>query len=396
MNDFTTELIQCLSSGMDATELFRMHLEKAMNQILEAERTAFLDYEKWDPVGYNSGNSRNGYYARSLKTTYGTLQLQIPRDRLGVFVQQTIPPHTQRSDGLERTVIQLYQKGVTTRDIADLIEKMYGHCYSATTVSNIAKILDKDVQAFHARRVKPRYVAVHCDATYLNVRRDTVAKEALHVLVGIDAEGYKEVLDYALYPTESAQGYKEMLLSLQERGLQEVLLFVSDGLVGLPEAVTDVFPRARHQSCWTHLQRSAMRKVRPADASAVTATLRRVHQSDSLAEAQERLNQFLSEWRGRYPKLAKMFEGKDNLFSYYGFPEPIRRSLYTNNLLESLNKRLKRVTKSKEQFPNEDALERTVCMNFLELNEKWDGRKHRGWHSVTFELLEMFTAESSF
>ena len=333
----------------------------------------------------------SGYYTRSLKTIYGTLELQIPRDRLGEFHQQTIPPHKQRAEDLERTIIQLYQKGITTREIADLIEKMYGHHYSATTISNIAGLLDKDVKAFHARTVKARYVAVYCDATYLNVRRDTVAKEALHQLIGIDVEGIKEVLDYALYPTESAENYKEMLLSLRERGLQEVLLFISDGLMGLPEKVTDVFPKARHQACWTHLQRNVLRKVRPVDAAEVTAAMRRVHQAESLLQAQERLQEVLNRWRGRYPKLADMFEGKDNLFSYFAFPEPTCRSLYTNNLAESLNKRLKRVTRSKEQFPHEKALERTVCANFLECNAKWERRRHRGWSQVTYELLEMFS-----
>jgi transposase-like protein len=392
MHDFTTELVRCLSSGMDPTEFFRSHLEKAINHLLETERTAFLDYEKWDPIGYHSGNSRNGYYTRSLKTIYGTLELQIPRDRLGEFNQQTVPPHKRRAEDLERTIIQLYQKGITTREIADLIEKMYGHHYSATTISNIAKLLDKDVKAFHGRTMKPRYVAVYCDATYLNVRRDTVAKEALHLLIGIDAEGIKEVLDYALYPTESAENYKEMLLSLRDRGLQEVLLFISDGLMGLPERVTDVFPKARHQACWTHLQRNVLRKVRPIDAAEVTAAMRRVHQAESLSQAQERLQEAMTRWRVRYPKLAALFEGKENLFSYFAFPEPIRRSLYTNNLAESLNKRLKRVTRSKEQFPHEDALERTVCANFLECNAKWEGRKHRGWSHVTYELLEMFSS----
>ena len=392
MHDFTTELIQCLSSGTDPLEFFRSHLEKAINHLLETERTAFLDYEKWDPIGYNSGNSRNGYYTRSLKTMYGTLQLQVPRDRLGEFNRQTIPPHTQRAEDLERTVIQLYQKGITTREIADLIEKMVGHHYSATTISNIAKLLDKDVKAFHTRTVKPRVVAVYCDATYLNVRRDTVGKEALHLLVGIDAEGFKEVLDYALYPTESAENYKEMLFSLRNRGLKEVLLFISDGLVGLPQRVTDVFPLARHQACWTHLQRNVLRKVRPADAGAVTAAIHRVHKAETLSQAQERHQKVVEDWIGRYPKLALMFEGRDDLFLYYVCPKPIRNSIYTNNLCESLNKRLKRVTRSKEQFPHEDALERTVCANFLECNEKWEGRKHRGWSKVTVELSEMFTS----
>jgi len=140
-----------------------------------------------------------------------------------------VPPYKQSSAYLEETIIQLYRKGITTREIADLIERMYGQHYSPTTVSNLAKLLDQDVQAFHQRQVKPKYVAVYCDATFLNVRRDKVGKEALHMLIGIDAEGYKEVLDYALYPTESCLNYKEMLLDLKTRGLEQVLLFISDG-----------------------------------------------------------------------------------------------------------------------------------------------------------------------
>ena len=390
MSDFTTNLALALADGQTANEFFRKSLELAINQLLENERTSFLDYEKWDPAGYNSGNSRNGYYARTMKSEYGELHLKIPRDRIGEFQQQTVPAYKQSSGYLEETIIQLYQKGITTREISDLIERMYGQHYSAATVSNIAKLLDKDVQAFHQRQVKPNYVAVYCDATYLNVRRDTVAKEALHMLIGIDAQGYKEILDYALYPSESCHNYKEMLLDLRARGLEQVLLFISDGLVGLPEAVTDVFPKAKHQSCWTHLQRNVCNRVRAKDKAEITQDVKRLYQAEDLAEAESRLQTFCREWEQRYPRVVDMFEGKTNLFSFYAFPESIRRALYTDNLVESLNKRLKRITKAKEQFPNEDALQRTVCTSFLEYNAQSEQRKHRGFNSVNYELEVMF------
>ena len=386
MSDFTTDLVAALASGHNANEFFRTSLEAAINQLLENERTVFLDYEKWDPAGYNSGNSRNGYYGRTVKTEYGELQLKVPRDRTGEFEQHTVPAYRQSSSYLEETIIQLYRKGITTREIADLIERMYGHHYSATTVSNLAKLLDKDVQAFHQRQVKPKYVAVYCDATFLNVRRDTVGKEALHMLIGIDAQGYKEVLDYALYPTESCLNYKEMLLDLKTRGLEQVLLFISDGLVGLPDAVTDVFPKAQHQSCWTHLQRNVSRRVRAKDKAEITQAVKRIYQAENRPEAEARLETFCEAWRKRYPRVISLFEGKTNLFSFYSFPESIRRVIYTNNLAESLNKRLKRITKAKEQFPNEDALQRTVCTSFLEYNAQSEQRKHHGFGSVTYEL----------
>lgn len=390
MSNFTTELATALSTGADIEEFFRQHLERAINSLLQYELTSFLDYEKWDPIGYNSGNSRNGGYQRKFKTKYGTLDIHVPRDRMGEFKQQTLPPHRQSDEGLEQTIIQLYRKGITTREISDLIEKMYGHHYSAGHVSNIGKLVDKDVKAFHSRRVKPNYVVIYCDATWLPVRRDGIAREALHVLVGIDAEGYKEVLDYALYPTESSANYQEMLRSLKARGLEQVALFVSDGIIGLPDAVTEIYPKARHQGCWTHLQRNAMHKVRTDDRGKVADELKLVYGAESKAQAEERLAAFCQKWQKKYPKLAAQFSEQTNLFAFFDFPAAIRKSLYTNNLVESLNKRLKRVVKAKEQFPNEDALERVVCTNYLEYNLRNESRRHHGFSKVHYELQLLF------
>ena len=390
MSDFNTELATAIASGVNPEEFFRQSLESAINLLIENELTAFLDYEKWSPEGYNSGNSRNGYYGHTFKTEYGDLHLKVARDRLGEFAQKTLPAYKQSSAYLEQCIIHLYQKGITTREIADLIEKMYGQHYSAATVSNLAKLMDKDVKAFHHREVKAKYVVIYCDATFINVRRDTVSKEALHMLIGINDEGYKEVLDFALYPTESSENYKEMLIDLKTRGLEQVLLFVSDSLVGLQEAVTDVFPKALHQSCWTHIQRNVLRRVRAKDKAEATEAIKRIYNADDAQEAQARLDEFLNSWGAKYPRLKIFFDGKTNLFSYFSFPQRIRRSLYTNNLAESIHKRIKRVIKSKEQFPNEDALARTVCASVLEYNAKAEGRIHRGFANILYEIQMMF------
>ena len=176
MSDFNTELATAIASGVNLEEFFRQSLESAINLLIENELTAFLDYEKWSPEGYNSGNSRNGYYGHTFKTEYGDLHLKVARDRLGEFAQKTLPAYKQSSAYLEQCIIHLYQKGITTREIADLIEKMYGQHYSAATVSNLAKLMDKDVKAFHHREVKARYVVIYCDATFINVRRNTVRR----------------------------------------------------------------------------------------------------------------------------------------------------------------------------------------------------------------------------
>lgn len=192
MSYLNTELTIALQKNESITEFFRRYLEAAINDFLQTELTAFLGYEKYDSDGWNSGNSRNGCYNRVFDTKCGKLQLHIPRDRVGAFHQQTLLAHSRRSDDLETTIIQLYRKGITTREISDLIEKMYGHEYSPTTISNIAKAVEDQVKEFHNRKVAKRYAVIYCDATYLNLRRDSVAKEAVHVLLGITPDGYSE------------------------------------------------------------------------------------------------------------------------------------------------------------------------------------------------------------
>lgn len=396
MNNFNTDLMQILAQGLDINEFFKQQLEIAINDLLKSELTVFLDYEKWEYKSYGSGNSRNGYYHRYLKTKYGQIELQIPRDRAGQFKQEIVKAYARNTDNLENMVITLYKKGITTREIADLLEKMYGNNYSPTTISNISKVMKNEIESYHNRLIKKDFVVLYCDATYLPVRRDSVAKEALHVIIGIDPNGNKEVLDYSLFPEESANNYKEMLINLKSRGLENVLLFVSDGLVlhepdglSLKEAVTDIFPKAKHQTCWTHLMRNIENKVRAKDKLEVANDAKLIYTSDNIETAEKRVTELLSKWSRKYPKLRKMLEGKDNLFTFMLFPKAIRRSLYTNNICESFNKDIKRKLKQKVQFPNEESFDKAIYILVLEYNNKFSNRTHLGFGLVRYELKMM-------
>jgi len=390
MSNVNTKILEALLKNEPVEEVFRQELENALNQLFVIELDAFLNYDKYDPAGYNSGNSRNGSYLRTLHTEYGDLNLQIPRDRIGEFHQRTIPPYKRNNDTLENSIIQMYSHGITTREISDLIEKMYGQYYSAQTVSNIARAVESNVQAFHNRSVNRQYTVIYCDATYLSVRRDSVAKEALHIIVGITPDGIKEVLDFALFPSESADNYRSMLEGLKEHGLEDVLLFVTDGLKGMRDAVLKVFPKARYQSCWTHLCRNVMKYIRSKDKAAVMNDLKPVYSSDDRATAADKLHAFMEKYQGIYPKAVDILNDLDNLFTFYDFPEGIRRSIYTTNLIENFNKNLKRDTKRKEQFPNEDSLERYVCTFCMDYNKRFGEHVHRGFKESRSELLEMF------
>lgn len=364
MKDFNTELIEALAQGTDITEIFRKQLEDAINFLLETERTAFLGFEPYEVSGYNSGNSRNGFYSRSLKTKYGTLNLKIPRDRNGEFSQRTIPSFKDSNDNLENTILMFYRKGLTTREISEIIEKMYGHHYSAQTVSNISETIYQEIEEFKNGPIRNRYAVVYCDTTFLPVRRGTVSKEALHIIIGMTEEGYKEILDFEIYPQESAENYKDMLRNLKSRGLEYVLLFISDELTALADTLTNEFPQSKHQSCWTHLLRNVASKVRAKDKREILDDLKEVYQKSTLEEAEEALKFFFGKWSNKYPKVKESLEEKENIFTFLNFPESIRASIYTNNISESFNKQFKRKAKVKEQFPHENSLENMSTLMF--------------------------------
>lgn len=390
MTNFNTELYTALAQGISLDTFIRSELEIAMNQLLQTELTVFLDYERYDPIGYNSGNSRNGNYTRTVKTKYGEVCLTIPRDRNGDFNQQTIPPYKRQTDDLETTILQLYSKGITTSEIADLIEKMYGHAYTPQTVSSITQAIETSVDEFHKRLLSKRYLAVYGDSTYLNVRRDSVSKEALHILIGITPEGYKEVLDYRIYPQESADNYREMLKDIQMRGCEEVLLFITDGLTGIRDACLEVYPKAMHQTCWVHLQRNVSRLVRAKDRKEILEQLKPVYQATEKSVAIDLLENFKASVKKRYPKVVAMFDKNKSLFEFLNFPRQIQRSLYTTNLIEGFNKHLKRYTRRKEQFPNEESLDRFVCSQVIEYNHKGIRRIHKGFDIVQSEIETLF------
>ena len=395
MQNCNTKLIETLLSGGNVDEIFRQEIEKAVNTILEAEISCFLGYEKHEVAGYHSGNSRNGIYNRTLHTRFGDITCTIPRDRNGEFEQKTIPPYSRSSNSLETMVIHLYRKGITTAEICDLIEKMYGQHYSKGTVSNISATIQDEVVAFHHRPLNKRYVVIYADATYLNVRRDCVDKEALHVLLGITPEGKKEILSYALYPTEGAENYSEMLADIQSRGVEQVLLFVSDGLTGFRDACKKVYPKANHQSCWVHICQNVIKNVRPKDRKAVLADLKPVYTAENADAAATELAKFREKYSKLYPKMIEKFSDTRSLFSFYAFPQEIRQSIYTTNIIENMNKQLKRTTKRKEQFPNENALDRCAYCYYSNMNARFSDRTHRGFNQSHFAIEQMFEEKYS-
>ena len=228
-------------------------LKQTMETLMKEELTNVLQYNKYSYEGHGTGNSRNGYYTRNYDTKYGMIEnLKIPRDRNNEFEQQLIPPYARRDDWLETIIIKMYASGVSTREIANIIEKLYGNSYSAATVSNITDVALEEIEQWHKRPLKKRYSVIYIDALHLKLRRDTVSNDAVYFVLGVDEDGYCEVLDFFIGVNESAYVWEDNLRLIKQRGVDEVLLFVMDGLSGLDDSVHRVYPKADIQRCIVH------------------------------------------------------------------------------------------------------------------------------------------------
>ena len=389
MTNFTTEIMETLINKGDLDDLFRRHLELAINTLLQAELTAFLDYEKYNRTGFNSGNSRNGNYSRSFKTEFGELNLAIPRDRNGEFSQQTLPAYKRSNDSLETTIIQLFQKGITMSEISELIEKIYGHYYTPQTISNITQIVSEDVVAFKERSLESQYSIIFMDATHIPLKRQTVSKEAVYIVIGIRLDGTKEVLGFSIAPTGSSYVWKEILQDLKDRGLEEVLLVVTDGLSGINDSIHSIYPNAQFQQCCVHISRNIAHKVRVSDRQEVCNDFKLVYQAASKEEAMNQISFMIDKWKKQYPRVVKLLMNPA-ILTFYNFPPSIRRTIYSTNLIEGFNKQLKKYTKRKEQFPNEESLERFLVSQFNNSHQKFLCRIHKGFKEIQDTLESMF------
>lgn len=391
MEQFTKDLTKTLLSNGDVKELFRQQLEKAINQILQAELTSLLGYDPYERNGFKANNYRNGQYFRLIDSEYGKLKIAVPRDRQGKFHNHLLPAYSRRQDALETTIIQLYSKGVTTREIADLIEKMYGSYYSATTVSNITAQVTKQIEAFHQQTIKANYVCLFLDATYLPLRRDTVQREAVYIALGITPTGIKEVLDYRIAPSENAEVWSEMAADLKQRGLKQVQLIIADGMVGLQPALLHAFPKAKFQRCLVHVMRNISTHVRLKDREVILNDFKQLHSVTNKTEAHKMLADFYSTWEKQYTNLISHIRSiEKELLAFLAFPAAIRPTIYSTNIIESLNKKIKRKTKAKEQFPNEKSLDNFIGVQVISYNENNFNRIHRGFGQVKDTLESLF------
>lgn len=391
MTDFNRECLNALFDKEKFDKFMRTQLEEGLNLLLESELTAFLGYNPYDRNGWNSGNSRNGSYFRQIKTQFGPIKVQVPRDRSGEFHQQTLPAYGQHTDALESTVIQLYSHGVTTREISELIEKMYGSYYSAGTVSNISKQVASQVESYHQRRLSDKFFCVYLDATYIPLRRDTYQREAVYIAVGIKPNGNKEIIDYRIAPVENLEVWSEMIADFKERGLEQVELFLSDGFVGIKDMLKQYYPKSKFQRCLIHIMRNISQKVRVTDRAEILNAFKQVHKQTNQKEAETVLHAFYEAYGSKYSRMIKdLRKLEEDMLVFYQYPKQIRPSIYSTNMIESINRMIKRKTNPKSEFPSEESLDNFLGSQVIDYNDRNANRVHKGFGQVADTLESYF------
>lgn len=391
MNDFTKDMANALFNQDKINDLFRQKLQQVVNDLLESELTAFLGYNPYERDGWNTGNSRNGAYYRKVDTQFGQIEIKVPRDRNGEFHQHTMPDYKRHTDVLEQTVIKLYSKSVTTREIADLIEKMYGGYYSPAMVSNISKEMIPKVEAYHQRHLSDKFFCVYLDATYIPLKRVTYEREAVYIAIGIKPNGHKEVIDYCIAPTENIEIWSEMLKGFKSRGLEQVELFLSDGVVGMKEAICQSYPKTHFQRCLVHVMRNISAKMRVDDRQKALDEFKQIHTQLNKEMAVQVLHEFYQNWEKAYKNVVRdLRQVEPDLLTFYNYPPAIRASIYSTNMIESFNNRLKRKNKPKTEFPTEQSLDTFIGVQAMDYNDRYFNRIHKGFGQVRDTLESYF------
>jgi putative transposase len=359
--------------------------------LLEGELTDHLGFEKYDQKAKTIDNSRNGYTPKTVKSKFGEIGLDVPRDRKSEFEPQLVKKRKKDISGLDEKIISMYAKGMTTRDIQSHIKDLYNYEISPDTVSAITdKIIDR-AREWQSRPLEPIYAVVYMDAVFMKMRTEGhVRNVAVYTIIGINLDGKKECLGMWVCETESAKYWLSVLNELKNRGLEDVLIFSVDNLKGISEAIEAVFPQSEVQKCIIHQIRNSLRYVSWKERKAMAKDLRLIYEAATEQEGLAALDQFSEKWDKRYPHVSASWKKNwGEIATFYKYPPEIRTLIYTTNPIESLHRQIKKVAKNKSSFPNEQALTKLVYLAVMEAAKKWTMR-HRDWAMIYSQLMIFF------
>ncbi len=350
-------------------QLTKQLLERAM----AAEMTEHVGYDKHDPGGNNSGNSRNGKSAKTIKGTFGELALETPRDRNGTFEPQIIEKHQTRFTGFDKNILSLYSRGLSTREIQQHLEEIYGVEVTAGLISSVTEEVIDEVKTWQNRQLDEVYPIMYLDAIQFKVRDNGhVKNKAIYLAIGVTIEGYKEVLGLWIAQNEGAKFWLQVVTELKNRGVTDIFIACVDGLKGFPEAIESVFPQTEVQLCIVHLVRHSLNFVGWKQRKEVAADLKLIYRAATESEAEQRLTEFGLKWDAKFPMIAKSWRSNwTRVIPLFAHPPEIRKIIYTTNAIESLNMSLRKVTKARGSFPNDEAVSKLLYLALRNIAKKW-------------------------
>ena len=368
-----SELAKDVKTPEDLNNLSAILTKLTVEAALNVEMDHHLGYDKNDPSGHHSGNSRNGYSAKKLKGDHGEIDIQTPRDRNANFEPQLIKKRQTRISGMDNQILSLYAKGMSTRDIVAAFEEMYGADISAGLVSQVTNAVIEKVVEWQSRPLDAVYPIVYMDCIVLKIRQDKrVINKAIYLVLGINIEGQKELLGMWISENEGAKFWLSVLTDLKNRGVEHMLIACVDGLKGFPEAINATFPDAKVQLCLVHMVRHSLKFVPWKDYKAVSSDLKRIYQSMTEQEASLELDNFADKWDEKYPQISKSWRSNwENLITIFDYPADIRKVIYTTNAIESFNSVIRKSVKTRKVFPSDDAAMKVIFLAVESASKKW-------------------------
>ncbi len=363
--------------------LFRGLMKSALQRMLDTEMDvhlgrkgppAPLDAPAEGPPPGAPGNRRNGRSPKTVLGEMGEVKIDVPRDRLGTFDPQLIGKYQRRLSGFDDKVLALYAKGLTTRDIQDVVQELYGVEVSATLVSEITADLDGEVSLWRNRRLDAVWPIVYLDGIVVHVRGEgsVVSQHTLYVAVGVNLQGRKELLGLWLSQNEGAKFWLSCLTDLKSRGLADIFVACVDGLTGFPEAIRAAYPQAKVQLCVVHLVRAALKYVNDKDSKEVVKDLKAIYQAATAAEAEAALERFAAKWDGKYPTISKQWRLRwPEIVAMFEFPPEVRKAVYTTNVIESVNSAIRKYTRNRKLYPSADSAVKLTYLAIAEASKKW-------------------------
>ena len=368
------ELSKGVKTQKDVMDIVGRLTKSLLESTLNGELETHLGYEKNEKSQKRRKNTRNGYSSKTLKTERGDIEIQSPRDRESSFEPLIIPKGKTRLKGFEDTILALYSRGMTTRDIQEAIKDLYhGAEISHSVISNVTEAVMDEVEVWQNRPLNSTYPILFLDCLVVKVRQDNrVIKKSIYLALAITEEGYKELLGLWISENEGSKFWLSVLTELQNRGVKDVFIFCVDGLSGFPEAIEAAFPKAQTQLCIVHMVRNSLRYVTTKDMKAVAQDLKAIYSSTTLEAAERALSEFSKKWSVKYPRIeASWRKNWENLITIFNYPMEIRKIFYTTNAIESLNSVIRKAIRNRKIFPNDQSALKLVYLAVKKASEKW-------------------------